>query len=193
LATMPPCRILEVGCGMGGTAQLARQAGCVSSYCAVELSPSAAEVARRHVDELLVGDIEHLVLPWQASSFDALILSEVLEHLVDPFAALRKLRALLRPGAVVLASSPNVGHYRFIWMLLAGKWRLEDSGPHDRTHLRWFTPRTYREMFEECGYEVKDIRGVAPLGPKARIVRAIAGPWADSLILRQVCLTAEAR
>jgi 2-polyprenyl-3-methyl-5-hydroxy-6-metoxy-1,4-benzoquinol methylase len=186
-------RVLEVGCGMGGTARLAREAGRVSSYCAIELSASAAETARQYVDEIIVGDIETLDLPWQPRSFNVLILSEVLEHLVDPYATLRKLHHLMHPGGIVLASSPNVGHYGFILMLLRGDWRLENSGPHDRTHLRWFTPKTYRRMFEECGYEVQIVKGVAAPGPKARVVRTLLGKKSDSLLLRQIWLKAKVR
>ena len=41
-------------------------------------------------------------------AYDAVILSEVLEHLTDPWALVRKLSPLVRPGGLLLASSPNV-------------------------------------------------------------------------------------
>jgi 2-polyprenyl-3-methyl-5-hydroxy-6-metoxy-1,4-benzoquinol methylase len=107
-------------------------------------------------------------LPWKAGSFDVLVLSEVLEHLVDPWRVLRKLHPLLKPEAKVFASSPNVSHYRTIRMLIRGDWALADMGPMDRTHLRWFTPKTYRELFEACGYEVQSAKELSPLTWKAK-------------------------
>ena len=91
--------ILEIGCSNGGTGELALAEGKCGRYCGVELIAEAAAVARERLTEVVQGDIEQLELPWPANSFDALILSEVLEHLRDPWAVLQHLRPLLRPGA----------------------------------------------------------------------------------------------
>ena len=61
----------------------------------MELLSSAAERAKERISEVVVGDVEEIALPWSSSSFDVLILSEVLEHLVDPWAVLKKLWPLL--------------------------------------------------------------------------------------------------
>lgn len=161
VAQLPPqARVLEVGCGAGATGALALSSGA-ASYTGIEVNRAIAEIAARHLSEVVVDDVETARLPWDDGSFDALILSEVLEHLRDPWAALSRVRRLLAPGARVFASSPNVAHHRIIRMQLRGEWKLELSGPMDSTHLRWFTPRTYAQMFESCGYRVD---AVGPLG-----------------------------
>jgi 2-polyprenyl-3-methyl-5-hydroxy-6-metoxy-1,4-benzoquinol methylase len=162
-------KILEVGCANGMTGALALSEGKCGCYCGVEICEVPAENARNKINEVLLGNIETLELPWHAESFDALILSEVLEHLVDPWTTLLKLRPLLKSGGLVFASSPNISHYRIISMLLRGKWTLTDFGAMDRTHLRWFTPGTYRDLFESCGYQVDSVREHRSLGKKARI------------------------
>lgn len=161
VAQLPPrARVLEVGCGSGGTGALALEEGA-ESYTGIEINSLVAEIAQQHLTQVVVGDVETLSLPWDDSSFDVLILSEVLEHLRDPWAVLARLRRLLTPGAQVFASSPNVAHYRILRMQLRGDWELGLSGPMDSTHLRWFTPRTYAQMFANCGYMVD---AVGPLG-----------------------------
>jgi len=165
--------VLEIGCGSGATGELALSLGRAATYCGVELEPSAGMSAAAKLTEVIVGDVEAIDLPWTPGSFDALILSEVLEHLRDPWATLSKVRPLLSPGAVVYASSPNVAHQRIIRMLIAGDWRLEKEGPMDATHLRWFTPSSYAAMFAECGFVVDIVQPLSPLTTKQRIISAL--------------------
>jgi 2-polyprenyl-3-methyl-5-hydroxy-6-metoxy-1,4-benzoquinol methylase len=119
--------------------------------------------------EILVGDVESMALPWEVGSFDVLIMSEVLEHFADPWAVLRKLHPLMKPGALMFCSSPNVSHYRVIKMLWRGDWRLEESGVMDRTHLRWFTPKTYAALLESCGFCVERVEPVQALKPSQKL------------------------
>jgi 2-polyprenyl-3-methyl-5-hydroxy-6-metoxy-1,4-benzoquinol methylase len=182
--------ILEVGCGEGGTGALALAEGKCERYCGVEICGPIAEKAKARITEVVVGNVEEIALPWKQDTFDALIMSEVLEHLVDPWATLQKLRPLLKPGARVFASSPNVSHYKVIRMMLRGDWSLTDFGAMDRTHLRWFTPRAYAAMFESCGYTVSSVRELEPLRPKARVASAITFGRLRHLFVVQIDLRA---
>lgn len=174
VAALPPnSTVLEIGCGSGATGALALSTGRAVRYYGVELERSAAESAAEKLTEVMVGDVEVINLPWPPGSFDALILSEVLEHLRDPWASLRRLRPLLKPAALVFASSPNVAHHRIVRMLIAGDWRLESDGPMDATHLRWFTPSSYAAMFTACGFAVDAVEPLSPLSAKQRVAAAI--------------------
>lgn len=190
LPSNPAAKVLEVGCGNGGTGALALVEGKCGSYCGVELFEEAADKAREKIDEVVLGNVEEIKLPWGPDTFDALILSEVLEHLVDPWTTLRNLRPYLKPGALVFASSPNVSHYRVIKMLILGEWSLADRGVMDRTHLRWFTPNTYRNLFVSCGYAVDSVQELVPLGLLARVVNALTLGRFKHLFIRQISLKA---
>lgn len=186
----PEAAILEIGCGTGDAGGLALKEGRCGRYMGVELVEAAARVALGRLTEVVIGDVERLELPWAPATFDALILSEVLEHLVDPWAVLARLARLAKPGAIVLASSPNVSHWRVIRELLAGRFDLADKGVLDRTHLRWFTPRTYRAAFEGAGFEVVRIGPVTPLAARTRRLSALTGGRVDHLFMVQICLEA---
>jgi 2-polyprenyl-3-methyl-5-hydroxy-6-metoxy-1,4-benzoquinol methylase len=186
------CSVLEIGCGDGSTGALARKMGKCDRYVGVELMSGPAEVARTRLDTVYIADIEQFELPDPPASYDVLIASEVLEHLVDPWRVLSRLRTALKPGALVFASSPNIAHHSTIHMLLRGDWKLEDSGRMDRTHLRWFTPRTYEEMFQKCGYEVVSIESVAAPRLKPRLFNFVTGKRFDYLFMSQIFITARA-
>jgi SAM-dependent methyltransferase len=193
IAELPPdtdTKILEVGCGDGATGVLALQEKKCSVYCGVELSPSVAERARGRITQVVVGDVEKLELPWPPGTFDVLILSEVLEHFVDPWTVLEKLRPLMKSGGRVLASSPNVSHYRILLMLFRGNWVLTDSGLMDRTHLRWFTPISYRELFESTGFRVDSVHELTPLTRKRSVANLLTLGRLKHLFIVQIDLRA---
>lgn len=169
-ALPPNARVLEIGCGSGATGALALSSGRAASYHGVELNPEAAAIAASKLTNVVVGDVEEMEFPWPPASFDALILSEVLEHLRDPWRTLARLLPSLKPGGGVFASSPNVAHHHIIRMLVAGDFRLENEGPMDATHLRWFTPSSYADLFTESGFVVDDVRPVSSLTAKQRWV-----------------------
>lgn len=186
LPDAPDAAILEIGCGDGSTGAAALAAGKCGRYVGIEIARGPAARARACLTEVRVGDIETMELPDPPESYDAVIASEVLEHLADPWHVVERLARLLKPGGVFMSSSPNVAHHRILRELAKGRWNLTDFGPMDRTHLRWFTPTTYSQMFERAGLEVEWLGGVAPLGPNARFLSALTFGRVDYLFYRQI-------
>lgn len=88
--------ILEVGCAFGGFGQLLKETRSVEVW-GVELNEPAAAVASQKLDHVICAAFDNsLSLP--SYSFDCIIFNDVLEHLVDPFAALLYSNNLLRDG-----------------------------------------------------------------------------------------------
>lgn len=185
--------VLEVGCGSGATGALALSRGRAGRYVGLELDDKAAAQAGNVLSEVLVGDVEHIDLPWLPTAFDALILSEVLEHLIDPWAALIKLSRVLRPGALVLASSPNVSHWRVVRELARGRFNLAEHGVFDRTHMRWFTPETFADMFEAAGFRVEQVGPVTPFSARTQILSCFTKGRFDHLFMTQIAIEARKR
>jgi SAM-dependent methyltransferase len=158
-------RVLELGCGSGATGALALAEGRCGAWVGIERHGPAATQAARVLTQVIEGDIDRLDLPLAEESFDLLVMGEVLEHLPDPEAVLARLVRFLEPGGVALASTPNIGHWRIIAGLLAGRFEYEAEGVMDRTHLKWFTPRSLKRAFDAAG--LTDVR-VAPLGWSGR-------------------------
>lgn len=151
-------RVLEIGCGSGTIiGHLARAKQCRA--LAVEPDARMADEARTQDIEVIQGSIEDRTvreLLAARAPFDAIIFADVLEHLRDPWTILRAARPWLAENGVVLASVPNVAHWSIRLALLAGRWNYTDGYLMDRTHLRWFTQKTLRQLFIETGYRVTD-------------------------------------
>lgn len=175
LETEKDAAILELGCGDGATGRAVLAAGKAGHYVGIELNSSPAQCVALGLSKVIVGNVENICLEEYRDQFDALIISEVLEHLVDPWSTLGRLAVCLRPGGTVIASSPNVAHWRVIRELVRGRFRYQDAGVMDRTHLRWFTPDSYRALFETAGLEVVSLRPVNGLSMKARLLSLFLG------------------
>jgi 2-polyprenyl-3-methyl-5-hydroxy-6-metoxy-1,4-benzoquinol methylase len=155
LLTPAGSRVLDVGTADGhpvAEALVAR--GC--TVWGVELDEVAAERARQFCQKLVVGDVEKLDLAAEFAGleFDVILCLDVLEHLVDPGAVLRKLTPLLAPGGVVVASIPNVTHAAVRLQLLRGEFTYTDTGLLDRTHIRFFDRAEIGSLFDGAGMTV---------------------------------------
>ncbi len=184
----PSAAILEVGCGTGATGALALQQGRCGRYVGVELFESAAAEARNVLSEVVTGNVETLVFDWQPASFDALILSEVLEHLIEPGRVVAELSRFVRPGGMVMASSPNVSHWRVVRELFSGRFNLADKGVFDRTHMRWFTPDTFVDMFERAGFAIEWVGPVTPFSQRTKLLSRLTGGRFDHLFMVQIAI-----
>ena len=168
--------VLEVGCGAGATLQWLQNEGRATRTVGIELFPDAAERARGRIDELLQGNAETLLPAHLApASFDLVLCLDVLEHMVDPWAFVTRMQALMKPGAVLIASIPNVRHLRVVLpLLLAGRWRYEESGILDRTHLRFFTHGSARALVSPPGLRVTAcLRRLPPLASKSGVANLL--------------------
>ncbi len=147
--------VFSVGCGMGHTEAALAARGV--NVVGVEINPEAAALARKHgfrvieADALAAADFLH------DCTFDCLLYADVLEHILDPLAALQSHVRFLRPGGFVVISVPNFRHYSvFAQLFLRGHVRYRDAGIFDRTHVRLTTRRMVCQWFSELGLEFID-------------------------------------
>lgn len=188
ISTGPDASILELGCGAGGTGRAMLAAGKAGRYVGIELSETAAAAAAPHFSQVLIGDVEVIDLSGLEGQFDALIISEVLEHLRDPWTTLQRLVACVKPGGEIFASSPNISHWMVIRDLLGGRFDYAGTGVMDATHLRWFTPTSYRQLFERAGVTVDSVGPLVPSRWKAKLFGWLSGGRLDHFFIVQIMI-----
>ncbi|MEY6431620.1 methyltransferase domain-containing protein [Thioalkalicoccus limnaeus] len=148
----PAQRILELGPGPGVMTRVLHERG--AAVTAIEYDPGLAELARPFCERLILADLDHLDFDESLGGqrFEAVIAADVLEHLTDPWACLRRVRPLIDDGGVLVVSIPNVAHGAVVAQLLQGRFPYTEQGLLDRTHLRFFARRDVEDLLLTTGF-----------------------------------------
>ncbi|MBU2592177.1 methyltransferase domain-containing protein [Patescibacteria group bacterium] len=143
-------KILDIGCAEGKLGKyLRRQKGAV--VFGVDISSKAIKEAKKSLDGAYRLDIETEALPFLQKSFDVIICADVLEHLYDPLAVLKKLKIYLKDKGIFVLSIPNIANIKVRWRLLWGKFDYEESGIMDYSHIRFFTKKSALNLMRKAG------------------------------------------
>ncbi|CAL9448483.1 Ubiquinone biosynthesis O-methyltransferase, mitochondrial [Streptomyces sp. enrichment culture] len=192
-----PRTVLDVGCGDGSAAATAAPFLRGHRLVGVDWSQDALARARTRLPYAVRGELTGDGLPFASASADAVLFSEVVEHLVDPDAALDEIRRVLRPGGHLMLSTPNLAAWYNRVLLAAGVQPVFSEvslrGIHGRPgrevvgHLRLYTARALREFVAASGFTVVRLEGAPfhgvprPLRPLDRL--ACAAPSLASILL----------
>jgi len=166
-------RLLDAGAADGFLAELLTGRGFIVT--ALERDPVQADLARGRCHEVIVADLAEAG-PKLPGPFDAIVYGDVLEHLSDPLTALTQVNRHLAPRGVVIASVPNVAHLWVRLLLAAGRFDYADRGILDRTHLRFFTRRTFLALLAQADLAVEDLRAT-PVPLPLVVPRRLHGKW----------------
>jgi 2-polyprenyl-3-methyl-5-hydroxy-6-metoxy-1,4-benzoquinol methylase len=154
-------RVLDVGCSSGYLARRLVERGC--TVVGIEVDAATAQAAREVCEDVLVGDVETMALPFAEGSFDVVLCGDTIEHLRDPGTFLQRIRPLLRSEGQLVLTTPNVANWAMRLGLLMGRWRYTDRGILDRTHTKLFTRRTLLETLRDAGFRVTDFDYTVPV------------------------------
>jgi SAM-dependent methyltransferase len=144
--------VLDVGSHTGEALVALRRRGF--NVTGLEPNPEAAAVARSYGLEVISVPIEEAELP--QGRFGSILLSQVLEHVRDPHAVLRKVEPALREGGAIYAVVPNASS---VWRRVFGPSWVHWHVPF---HLFHFTEEALRKLSSQCGLELTSARNVTP-------------------------------
>lgn len=145
--------VLDLGCGRARLGLEVERLGY--TVTGIDNSPVACATARTRIREVIELDFmnpEAVAAALNGRQFDWIMAADVLEHSAEPETALGFYRRFLKPDGRVIVSLPNVAVWDNRFRLLLGRFDYCDSGVMDRTHLRFFTFRTARELLVEAGF-----------------------------------------
>jgi SAM-dependent methyltransferase len=157
LAPGTTLRVLDVGAATGYIGEAIRAAR-PAELVGVETDEKARAALRY---ERVFGALE--AVPTDAGH-DLALLLDVIEHTPDPRETLERTARRVKPGGTLLVSVPNVAHWSVRIPLLLGRFEYQKSGILDRTHLRFFTRRSFLRTLREAGLEVEsEAFAIAPV------------------------------
>ena len=142
-------RLLDVGCGEGDFLLTASRRGW-TELAGLDISAAAGRSAST-VAEIQCGTISDCMM--KPNSFDVVTLFDSIEHLPDPGTELRRIRALLRPGALLYAITPDASG--LIARMMRRYWFQLKPGEH----LFLYSRRSIRRLLEESGFHDIEIEG----------------------------------
>lgn len=153
-------KILDIGCGNGVFALSAKKQNNAEVW-GLELMKEEADIAKDKIFKVIDGPCEKNIDLLPDNYFDVIYFNDVLEHLVDPYSVLNKVKSKLAKNGCVISSVPNIRYHNVLIPLIFKK-RFEYTafGVLDHTHLRFFTKSSIRKMYENQGYKVIKHEGI---------------------------------
>jgi 2-polyprenyl-3-methyl-5-hydroxy-6-metoxy-1,4-benzoquinol methylase len=143
-------RALEIGCAAGFFLDTLRRRGFETHGIEIgeEVFAHARDVFR--LPNLHLGPLESYAPP--VEPFDLVALFDVIEHLADPTAAMRRVRSMLRPGGIAVLQTQDVAS--LARRVMGRKWTHFKQAEH----VYHFSPATIRTLLDRAGFDVLEVR-----------------------------------
>ena len=151
-SVQPGQSMLDVGCGSGCSLLEAQALG--AKAFGIEADPNVRPIAGALGLTIHFGNLQDE--PFPGKSFDLIVMNQVIEHLPDPDAALRKLSQRLAPEGRLLLVMPNT---ESIWKRLSGRRWINWHVPYHQHH---FNQRNFIRMAQACGLKMVRTRTITP-------------------------------
>ena len=168
--THPPRQVLDLGCAAGSFGERLKARFPQAHVTGIESGRAAAAKAAGRIDRIVSARIEEVDFAsadFGPARFDLVVAGDVLEHLVNPWAILGRVRPCIAPDGHFVASIPNVRNLQLVAdLVMNGRWNYEERGLLDITHLRFFAFEDIRSLFADTGYVLESFR--ANLSPRLR-------------------------
>ena len=162
--------ILDAGCGDGAFLAFMHRLGF--RVTGIELAEGAATRARRRCPDadVWIASLEE-TLPFDDQAFDAIWCTEVLEHLFHVHVALAELSRVLRPGGMLILTTPYHGLLKNLLIALLG---FDRHFNPEISHIRFFTRRSLERSLQRAGFEPLSWQGLGRAWPLWKSVFAVA-------------------
>jgi 2-polyprenyl-3-methyl-5-hydroxy-6-metoxy-1,4-benzoquinol methylase len=160
LAELPAgAAVLDAGCGGGDFSVGLRRRGF--AVYGSDLSPSAIAAAQeRGVGRFAVASLyDPLAAPFGLAAFDAIVSIEVIEHLYSPATFARRAHEALRPGGLLVVSTPYWGYAKNVVLALANRIDRALTPLWEGGHIKHFSRATLTRLMTEAGFVTVSFRG----------------------------------
>lgn len=149
LENEPIGNLLDVGCGGGRFLNRMKRRGWEVEGIDFD-GQATSKVTKRYGIKTHVGDLKQCALP--TNSFDVITMSQTIEHLHDPIATLRESLRILKPGGLLVMTTPNVRS------IGAGDFGAFWRGWEAPRHLHLFSVESLQQLTQRAGFEVTEAR-----------------------------------
>lgn len=147
-------RVLDMGCGNGFVANEISKLGF--EVHGVDRSPSGIQIARQTYPQVQfsLGDVETAMVPdlFASETFDAVVSTEVVEHVYNPRRFADNAFRLLKPSGSFVVSTPYHGYAKNLMLALTGKFDRHFTALWDGGHIKFWSRNTLSNLLLEKGF-----------------------------------------
>jgi 2-polyprenyl-3-methyl-5-hydroxy-6-metoxy-1,4-benzoquinol methylase len=143
--------ILDVGCSKGFIGKALRKSGFI--FYGIEIDKGDIKIASKYYKNIKAADLDTDQITYKKNFFDVMIISDVIEHLKKPEVVSKLIPFLKKDGVIILATG-NIANLYIRLRLLFGKFDYEDRGILDKTHLKLYTMKTFRQYTYDLGLNI---------------------------------------
>lgn len=146
-------KVLDVGCATGYFArELSKKNG---ETWGVDSDKETVNKAGKYCKKTITANIDEIKkLPVPKKYFDYVIILDVIEHLIHPENILEIIKPHLKKDGKVIISVPNIAHASVRWMLFKGGFQYTSTGILDKTHLHFYTKKSFEEALNKAGLKI---------------------------------------
>jgi 2-polyprenyl-3-methyl-5-hydroxy-6-metoxy-1,4-benzoquinol methylase len=161
LRNMPKSKdatLLDLGCGNGSFLSLLQGQGW--RLIGIDFSPSGIEIARASYPEIefFLADAQS-DLGKHIGEVDVVVSTEVIEHLYDPRGFFRNAYRLLKPGGILIVTTPYHGYLKNLMLALTGSLDRHFTVLWDHGHIKFWSRATLTQALDEAGFAVEEFTG----------------------------------
>lgn len=165
--------LLDVGCSNGDFGYEIKRLRNIEVF-GVEPNFNSAQIANKKLDKVYNGLFNDKIM-FDSVKFHCITFNDVLEHMEDPWEALKLAKNILLEDGVIAASIPNIQCYSVLKeIVLEQDFEYKKSGILDKTHLRFFTKKSIIRMFELSGFDVLKIEGIGSVENSSRLFKILS-------------------
>lgn len=186
--------LLEVGAGKANTLMYAKNHYYASKVYGIDIcSLENTYQSDPAIDQFIIGNIEQMELKFNQNFFDTILCGDVLEHLIDPWTVIDKLKYILSDEGVIIASIPNIREWTSIKKIFfEGNFQYEEVGILDKTHLRFFCKKNIENLFISNGMIIEHIiSNINYTGRKRRLLNNLTFKIFEEFLTTQYYVVAK--
>lgn len=149
--------VCDLGCGNGYLASRLGAAGF--RVTGIDASESGLEIANRHYATGKINfvraeiDADLVRALSDGPRFDAVVSSDVIEHLYRPAVLIEAAAAILKPGGYLVVGAPYHGYLKNLALGVLNKWDSHHGVEWDGGHIKFFSVKTLRNLVARHGFQ----------------------------------------
>ena len=144
-------RVLDIGCGNGFIASCIAEKGF--EVIGIDTSKEGIDIAKKAYPNIkfeVASAYDELVDI--AEKVDVAIVADVIEHLYSPKTLLKNVNSVLKPGGMLIISTPYHGYIKNIILSILNKWDFHHTVNWEGGHIKFFSEKTLNELLQESGF-----------------------------------------